>query len=187
VVNVADPVEFVDGRDSSYYEATTNPNGKYNYNMAGALAFNHGALHWVYESNGGGSHVTPHNPYARFDLSSQTVDRRRSPEFGSDDGGTLGHNFGNFVQDTTQAGRLFDVGQGTGSQGFLGILLVLRSDDGGGSWVQYALGPLAPGVGPNGLLYVSAYRWVLSDGAIVGTFSLADPPNTVFVFRVAPQ
>lgn len=187
--------EFIPASDPNYGFAALPTTKKYNFSRLMNAVPNNGALHFYYESETSDTRAIRHHSYARFRMSSLDIDdaERRSPDWHwdiSSDGdrastNPVGQGGGVFVTDTTQAERLYFVTRT--SRDLDEKILVLRSDDGGLSWYQYALSAAVPGGGSNGLLLVQAYRWTLTDGSLVGILQLADSPNTVFTFTVTPS
>lgn len=182
--------EFIPASNASYGFGTGL---KYNFNRLFGFVANNGAAHFYYESEASNAGAIQHHSYARFRLSTFDIadGQRRTPDWhwdvttgGDRAGGIVGQGGGVFVQDTTCASRLYFV---TRTSRDLDLkILVLRSDDGGLTWWQYALSSACPTGGSNGLLLVQAYRWVATDGTIAGIVQLGDSPNTVYTFKVSP-
>lgn len=183
--------EFMPASNANY---GVNTGQSFNFNRLYSIAVNSGYVHFYYESETSVTQAIKHHSYARFRMSSHDLadSDRRTPEFHYDTtnpgdrlGPIGGAGGGSFIQDTTQANRLYFV-QST-SRNLDETFRVLRSDDGGFSWFLYATSPVVSGAGPSGLLGVQAHRWVQSDGSIIGIFALADSPYTVYTFKVTPN
>lgn len=147
--------EFISAYDSAYLG---NGGSYYNMNMLDGLAFNRNAVHFYYWGwSGTGIVGGDHRPHTRFNWATKTVDRRTQPLRATT--GTalsISANIGNFVQDTTQASRLYFIGISSSAPA------VLYSDDGGTSWLRYAVGSAITNP-----VYTNAYRWIGSDGKIL--------------------
>ena len=194
ICKLSDQTEFIPASDPNYGFAALPTSKKYNFSRLMNIAPNNGAVHFYYESETSDTRAIQHHSYARFRLGTNDISdaQRRSPEWHWDlsaagdraSSNPVGQGGGVFVQDTTQASRLYFVTRT--SRDLDEKVMVLRSDDGGLSWWLYATSAAIPGGGSNGLLLVQAYRWVLTDGSIYGTVQLADSPFTVFTFKVSP-
>lgn len=192
IVKLSDQTEFIPASDPNY---GFNSGNKFNMSRLMHMVANNGAVHFYYESESGDVRVNQHHVYARFDMTTHALadSERRSPEFkydtsvaGDRAGLQTGQGGGNYIMDTTQAGRLYFVS--ATSRDADGTFRIIRSDDGGKSWWLYATSPAnSITVGPNGLLLVQAYRWVQSDGTITGILQLADAPYTIYTFKVTPN
>lgn len=191
IVKTSNQDEFIPASNSSYGFGTGK---KFNFNRLYAMALNGSNVHFYYESETSNASAIQHHSYARLRLSSHDVSdsERRTPNFNYDTttsgdrlGAAGGQSGGSFIQDTTMANRLYFV-QKT-SRNADQAVRILRSDDNGVSWWLYATSGAFPGGGSNGLLEPQAYRWVQSDGIIMGIVALADSPYTVYTFKVVPS
>jgi len=170
IVEYADSNQFIAPTAPGY---GTAPN--INWNAMSGFAFNNGNIHCFYS----GGNPTAHAPYARFNMSTKAVDVRVKPKFTA--GGVTQNTNGDsgvFVQDTSLASRLYFVGC-TATR-----IIVFRSDDGGANWSLYAQSSPVPA---GFIIYAGAFRYVLSDGSIVGSFlNNAISPATCGTCRVTP-
>lgn len=195
ICKLSDQTEFIPASDPNYGFGTPGVTAKrYNFNRLFNIAFNKNAVHFYYESETSDARAIQHHSYARFNMVTHAISdsERRSPEFhydvtnaGDRAGAIGGQGGGAFIQDTTQASRLYFV-QAT-SRDLDETFRVLRSDDGGQSWWLYATSGAIPGAGSNGLLLVQAYRWVLPDGSLRIIFQYADSPFTVYTAKITPS
>ncbi len=163
--------EFIPASDSQYL---ANGGTRYNVNQLDALAFNHNALHFFYWAFSTAAIVGPsHRHHTRFDWASKAVDLRTRP-FATTTGTalTMSASSGNFVQDTSQSSRLYFVGISSNSPA------VIYSDDGGSSWLRYAVGTSITSP-----VYTNACRWVQSDGKILAS---TQSGSSVIFIEVTP-
>lgn len=164
--------EFIPATDPNYL---ANGGTRWNLNQLDGLAFNQGALHFYYWafSSPAGIIGPSHHSHARFNWSNKTVDRRTQPIRAT--AGTalsIDAASGNLIQDTSQSSRMYYVGT-SGSKP-----AVLYSDDGGTSWLRYAVG--ASVASP---VYTNACRWVQSDGKILAS---TQSGSSVIFLEVTP-
>ena len=181
VTDLTPGVEFISGNDPNYW-----PNGTamYNFNNLGNMVFNGNALHFFDVGSSPSSVVgTQHHPHIRWNWTTKTVDVRQE-NLAATSGTTTtidGTVTGAFARASTEAGRLYFMGNGGGSD--YQHIVVLKSDDNGSTWARYAVSGL---IGSNPA-YTNVSRWIYPDGKIYGATIQNSSPYYIYFFEVSPN
>lgn len=168
------------GNDSSWEivdSVDIKPIGTTQDNWLNNMAFNGNAMHFVYDVNFGGKEV-----YKRFNWSTKTFDAKMAPYIQGETM-TIGLADGFFTQDTTATGRLYYVGGGINN--YWGKVVTLYSDDHGTTWHDYASSNSVTD-SSHQIRYLGGARRLMSDGSIIGTFTLFGSngtPGYIYFFR----